>query len=195
MSNYTSKSLSYDKEDKGGRQKLTHEFICKEYKNQHWIPPLALIAFFIVVFLTAVVFYLSWIYYDYFDGFFAILCKISVLIFASAFIVTAIYKIYIQHSTKNAIKNKEYTIITDNIASFEEKTSLAVVGHGSRTHIGFETKYYARMSRFGRIRVGDNFSEQHSVGNTFYIVVANKRPKKLVLWFNSYAYELDDVSK
>ncbi len=187
MSNYTSKSLSNDEEkEEKGKIKLTHEIICKESEKEERVMPIVFVSLTILSALALSVLVLS------IDNFGIVM---NIFLYPSIAYLLFLYfhSIYLNISTKLAIKNKEYTIITDTIASIEEKKALGVVGFGSTRRIGLKTKYYANMSLLRRIEVDFEFAEKHSYGETFHLVVCNKRPKKIVLWFSDKAYELENT--
>ncbi len=186
MGNYTSKSLSYDTEkEEKGKIKLTHEIICKESEKEKRVMPIVFVSLTILLALVISVLVLS------IDNF-GIVINIFLYLSIAYLLFLYFHSIYRIISTKLAIKNKEYTIITDTIASIEEKTALGVVGFGSTRRIGFKTKYYANMSLLNRKEVDIKFAETHSSGETFHLVVCNKRPKEIVFWFSDKAYELVD---
>ncbi len=186
MSNYISKSLSEDEKDKENK-KLTHEYLCKVAKAHLQGIYIALPSVLTVLGVIA--------------AYVLMLCIISPLdVFVNASMAVLIMAITIALIYRSLSKDyffayrtiikKEYTIITDTVYAFSERTVFQFSKYSS-----IKIQPIMLLSVCDPIDVHTSDMEEIKTGDTFYIVVSNKKPKKALFLFESNRYELDDSNE
>ncbi len=183
MSNYISESLSEDKKSKENK-KLTHEFLCKVAKahlqNIYIVLPSVFAVFgaiFVIVLFLCIISPL--------DVFVTASIAVLILAITIALIYRSLSKDYI--AAYQTIINKKYTIITDTVYTFSERTVFEFSKYSS-----IRIQPIMIFAICDPIDVHASDMEEIKTGDTFYIVVSNEKPKKALFLFDINQYELDE---
>lgn len=181
MGNYVSKSTSAEAEN--GRKAINHKLICENTKEKlKYINLFALVLALAFSFVTALFAFIVLIEAPFGDF------RDNILIALFLALPTIIALLFILNNFKILceINNKEYTIIPDSVTRIEEKidfySNISLLGQGN-------FYYMMYLFHFGKIEVRKSDMDTNEIGDTIYVVVHKKRPKKALLWYNSKYYE------